>query len=108
MSSEASSKQLCVCEEAGYDEVYPSCQDDLDSSYSEKVLSTNSPSEEEDEDSDMDRSKSDTNGDSDGERTLRTLNLLLDLPLALTVLGSSFFPSCGRSTILIRPFKENT
>ena len=100
MSSEASSKQLCVCKEAGYDEVYPSCQDDLDSSYSKKVLSTNSPSKEEDEDSDMDRSKSDTNGDSDGERTLRTLNLLLDLPLALTVLGSSFFPSCGRSTIL--------
>ena len=100
MSNEASSKQLCVREEAGYVEVYPSCQDDLDSSDSEKVLSTNSPSEEEDEDSDMDWSKSDTNGDSHGERTLRTLNLLLDLPLALTVLGSSFFPSCGRSTIL--------
>ena len=48
MSSEASSKQLCVREEAGYDEVYPSCQDDLDSSYFEKVPSTNSPSEEED------------------------------------------------------------
>ena len=48
MSSEASSKQLCVREEAGYDEMYPSCQDDLDSSYSEKVPSTNSPSEEED------------------------------------------------------------
>ena len=40
-------------------------------------------------------------------RTLRTLNLLLDSLLALTALGSSFFPSCGRSTTLTQPLKEN-
>ena len=73
MSSEASSKQLCVREEAGYDEVYPSCQDDLDSSYSEKVLSTNSPSKEEDEDLNVDKSKSDTNGNSDGEKNVENV-----------------------------------
>ena len=40
-------------------------------------------------------------------RTLRALNLLLDSSLALTALGSSFFPSCGRLTTLTQPLKEN-
>ena len=39
----------------------------------------------------------------------RTLNLLLlDLSLALTALGISFFPSFGQSTILTWPLKEKT
>ena len=37
MSSEASSEQLCVCKGAGYDEVYPSGQDDPNASYTERV-----------------------------------------------------------------------
>ena len=32
MSSEASSEQSCVCEGVGYDEVYPSGQNDPDTS----------------------------------------------------------------------------
>ena len=37
MSSEASSEQLCVHKGAGYDEVYPSGQDDPNASYIERV-----------------------------------------------------------------------
>ena len=40
-------------------------------------------------------------------RTLRTLILLLDSSLALMALGSSFFPSCGRSMTLTQLLKEN-
>ena len=65
MSSEGSSDQSCVHKGAGYDEVFLSSQDDLDTSYDERVLSTNSPSTEEDEDLDMDESKSDSDDKED-------------------------------------------
>ena len=42
MSNEASSEQSCVRKGAGYDKVYPSGQNDLDTSYSERVLSARS------------------------------------------------------------------
>nr|POF11311.1 hypothetical protein CFP56_75036 [Quercus suber] len=58
MSSEVSSEQLCVRKGTGYDEVYPSGQDDPGTSYDERVPSANSPSVEEEKDSDVDRSKS--------------------------------------------------
>ena len=61
MSSEASSKQSCVCEGAGYDEVYSLGQDDPDTSYDKRVPSANSPSMEEDENLDVDGSKGDSN-----------------------------------------------
>ena len=60
-------EQSCVCEEAGYDEVYPSGQDDLGTSYDEKVSSANSPSIEENEDLDMDGSEGDLGWDSNSE-----------------------------------------
>ena len=63
MSSEASSEQSCVREEAGYDEVFPSSQDDPSTSYDERDLSTNSPSMEEDEHLYVDRSEGDSNDD---------------------------------------------
>ena len=72
MSNEASSEQSCVCEGAGYDEVYPSGQDDLGASYFERVPSANSPSEEKDEDLDMDGSESGTNGDTNGEESVES------------------------------------
>ena len=65
MSSEASSEQSCVREEAGYDEVFPSGQDDLGTSYDERVSSANSPSAEKDEDLDMDRSTGDSTSEED-------------------------------------------
>ena len=73
MSSEASSEQSCVCEGAGYNEVYLSGQDDPGTSYFERVPSTNSPSKEEDEDLNVDKSKSDTNGNSDGEKNVENV-----------------------------------
>ena len=73
MSSEASSEQLCVCKGAGYDEVYPSGQDDPDTSYTKRVPSVNSPFEEEDEDSDMGRSESDTSGASNSEENVENV-----------------------------------
>ena len=98
MSSEALSEQLCVREGAGYDEVYLSGQDDPVTFYSERVPSVNSPSqEEEEEDSDVDGSESDTYGDLDGEENVESP---IYLSLALTALGISFFPLCGRSMIL--------
>nr|POE74991.1 hypothetical protein CFP56_26568 [Quercus suber] len=62
MSSEASSEQLCVRKGTGYDEVYPSGQDNPGTSYDERVPSANSPSVEEEKDSDVDRSKSGSSG----------------------------------------------
>ena len=53
MSSEASSEQSCVREEAGYDEVFPSSWDNPGTSYDEKDSSANSPSTV-DEDLDVD------------------------------------------------------
>ena len=70
MSSEASSEQSCVREGAGYDEVYPSGQDDPNTSYDERVLSANSPSAEEDEDSDVDGLESGSRGDSNNEENV--------------------------------------
>ena len=67
MSSEASSEQSCVREGVGYNEVYLSGQDDLGTSYLERVLFANSSSEEEEEDSDVDGSESSTSEDSDKE-----------------------------------------
>ena len=63
MSNEASSEQLCVHEGTGYDEVFPSGQDDLDTSYDERVSFANSPSAKEDEDLDVDGSEGDSNDD---------------------------------------------
>ena len=61
MSSEASSDQSCVRDGAGYDEVYPSGQDDPDTSYDEQVLSSKSSSVEGDEDVNADRLEGDSN-----------------------------------------------
>ena len=72
MSSEASSEQSCVREGAGYNEVYPSGQDDPGASYFERVPSANSPSEEEDEDLDVDESESKKNEDSDCEENVES------------------------------------
>ena len=66
MSSEASSEQFCVHDGASYDEVYPSGQDDLGTSYDERVTSTNSPFVEEDDDLDVDESKGDSNDEDIG------------------------------------------
>ena len=66
MSSEVSSDQSCVCEGVGYDEVYLSSQDDLGTSYDERVLSSNSPSVEEAEDLDVDELKVDSNDEDIG------------------------------------------
>nr|POE79266.1 hypothetical protein CFP56_15208 [Quercus suber] len=94
MSSEASSEQSCVREGAGYDEVYPSSQNNPGASYTERVPSANSPSKKEDEDLDVDGSESDTSGDSDNEenvespiRSVISLDSLRKfvLPLILTV-----------------------
>ena len=60
--SSASSNQSCVCEGAGYDEVFPLGQNDPSTSSEERNSSATSPSTK-DEDLDMDRSKDDsTNG----------------------------------------------
>ena len=71
MSSEASNEQSCIHKGAGYDEVYPSGQDDFGTSYDEMVLSTNSPSAEEDKDSNVDESQSGSSGDSKNESPIR-------------------------------------
>ena len=60
MSSEASSEQSCVRNGASYDEVYLSSQNDLGTSFDERVLSSNSPSTEEDGDVDVDGSRDDS------------------------------------------------
>ena len=65
MSCEASSEQSCVREGTGYDKVYPSGQDDLDTSYDERIPSANSPSAEEDKDLDVDGSDGDLNNEED-------------------------------------------
>ena len=61
MTGELSSDQSCVRDEAGYDELYPSGQDDLGTSYDEQVPSSNSSSAEGDEDVDVDGSKGNSN-----------------------------------------------
>nr|POF21784.1 hypothetical protein CFP56_55865 [Quercus suber] len=48
-----------------YDEVYPFGQDDLSTSYDERVSSANSPSAEEDDDLDVDGSEGDSNDEED-------------------------------------------
>ena len=63
MSSEALSEQSCVHEGASYDEVFLLGQDDPDTSYDERVPSTNSPSMKEDEDLDVDGLEDDSNDD---------------------------------------------
>ena len=65
MSCEASSEQSCVREGAGYDKVYPSGQDDPDTSYNERVPSANSPFVGEDKDLDVDGSDGDLNDEED-------------------------------------------
>ena len=86
MSSEVSSEQSCVHEGVGYNEVYPSGQDDPDTSNDERVPSANLLFDEEDEDSDVDGSKRDTSGDlKNGEHVenvespIRSVNSLDDL-----------------------------
>ena len=72
MFSEALSEQSCVREGASYDEVYPSGQGDLDSSYPERDPSVSSPSEEEDEDLDEEGSRSDVDevpGDEESDES---------------------------------------
>ena len=60
--SSVSSNQLCVYEEAGYDEVFPLGHNNPGTSSEERNLSVTSPSTR-DEDLDMDRSEGDsTNG----------------------------------------------
>ena len=60
--SSASSNQSCVCEGAGYDEVFPSGQNNPGTSSEERNLSATSPSTR-DEDLDTDRLEGDsTNG----------------------------------------------
>ena len=54
MSSEVSSDQSCVCNGAGYDEVYLLGLDDPSTSSSDQVSFSNSPSAEGDEDVDVD------------------------------------------------------
>lgn len=71
MSSEASSEQSCVCEGAGYDEVYPFGQDDPSTSSNERVPSANSPSAEEDEDSNVDGLESGSGRDLNNEENVR-------------------------------------
>ena len=63
--SNASSEQSCVCEGVGYDEVYSLGQDDLGTSFDERVPSANSPSSEEDDDLYVDGSESDSKEDED-------------------------------------------
>ena len=89
MSSEASSEQSCVCEGVGYDEVYPSGQNDPDTSQSKRVPSTNSPSEEEDEDLEVDRKESGIDGNSDSEENVESPIRSI---MALMALGIFFFP----------------
>ena len=66
ISSEASSDRSCVCDGAGYDEVYLSGQDNPGTSHDERVLSTNSPSTEEDEDLDVEGLEGDSNDEDIG------------------------------------------
>ncbi|KAK9993697.1 hypothetical protein SO802_023400 [Lithocarpus litseifolius] len=63
MSSELSSDQLWVREEAGYDEVFPSGQGVPGTSNSERGLSANSSSVGEDKDLDVHGSENDSNDD---------------------------------------------
>lgn len=70
MSSETLSKQSCVHKGAGYNEVYPSSQDDFGTSYDERVLSANLPSTEEDEDSNVDGLESGSSGDSNNKENI--------------------------------------
>ena len=86
MSSEASSEQSCVREGAGYDEVYPSGQNDLDTSYGERVPSANSPSMEEDEDSNVDGSESGSSRGSNREKNVENAE-----PLIQSVIGPDSF-----------------
>ena len=65
MSSEALSEQSCVREGAGYNEVFPSSQDDPDTFHDERVPSANSSSTEEDEDLDVDGLEGDSNDEED-------------------------------------------
>ena len=60
MSSEASSDQSCVHNGVGYDEVYSLGLDDPDTSFDDRVSSSNSPSAEGDEDVDVDGSEDDS------------------------------------------------
>ena len=60
MFSEASSDQLCVRDGASYDEVYSLGLDDPDTSFDDRVSSSNSPSAEGDEDVDVDGSEDDS------------------------------------------------
>ena len=63
MSNEASSDQSCVRDRASYNEVYSSGQDNPDTSYDERVPSSNSSSAERDEDVDVDGLEGDSNED---------------------------------------------
>ena len=91
MSNEASSEQSCVRKGAGYDKVYPSGQNDLDTSYGERVLSANSPSMEEDEDLNVDGSESGSSRGSNREKNVESAE-----PLIQSVIG----PDCFREFLL--------
>ena len=65
--SSALSEQSCVHEGASYDEVFPSGQDDLDTSSDKRNPSTTSPSTR-DEDLDTDGLKSDSNDGQGGAK----------------------------------------
>ena len=104
MSSEASSKQSCVREGAGYNEVYPSGQDDPGASYSERVPSANSPFDEEDEDLDVDESESKTNEDSDYEENVESPIRSIIGPNGLR---KFVLPLMWTVNDLTRPLKEN-
>ena len=67
MSSEVSSEQSCVCEGAGYDEVFPSGQVDPGTSYDERDPSANSFAEE---DNDVDDLKGGSGGDSNSSEVM--------------------------------------
>lgn len=63
MSSETLSDQSCVRDGVGYNDVYPLGLDDPNTSYDERVLSSNSSFVEGDEDVNVDGSEGDLNED---------------------------------------------
>ena len=63
--SSASSEQSCVCEGAGYDEVFPSSRNDPDTSSDDRNPSATSPSTR-DEDLDTNRLEGDSTDGLDG------------------------------------------
>ena len=92
MSGEVLSEQSYVCEGAGYDEVYPSSQDNPSTSYSKRVLYAHSPSEDEDEDSDVDGTKNGTYEDSDGKENVENVESPIRFVIGPDGLRKFFLP----------------